>query len=190
MNILLIDNYDSFTYNLAHMVEEIPSIKLDVIRNKYIPLDSISSYDGVIISPGPGIPEEAGLLMQFLEKHAKNTAIFGVCLGHQAIGQYFGGSLINTSKVYHGISSKVKTINETGILENMGNEFDAARYHSWIVDSNNLPEILEITAETEDGTIMAMRHKEYKIESVQFHPESILTPKGKIIIENWIKSLK
>lgn len=190
MNILLIDNYDSFTYNLAHMVEEIPNIKLDVIRNKYIPLDNITAYEGVIISPGPGIPEEAGLLMEFLEKHAENTAIFGVCLGHQAIGQFFGGSLINTPKVYHGISSEVQTIHETGILENIGASFEAARYHSWIVDANKLPDNLEITAQTQDGTIMAMRHKKYRIESVQFHPESILTPKGKIIIENWINSLR
>ncbi len=190
MNILLIDNYDSFTYNLAHMLEEIPNIKLDVIRNKYIPLDAIDQYDGVLISPGPGIPEEAGLLLKFLEDHAKTTAILGVCLGHQAIGQHFGGKIENTSKVYHGISSKVKTLQETGILEDIGDEFEAARYHSWIVAKEDFPACLEVTAQTDDGTIMAMRHKDYNIQSVQFHPESILTPKGKTIIENWINSLK
>jgi anthranilate synthase component 2 len=171
------------------MLEEIPHVKLDVIRNKYIPLDTINTFDGVLISPGPGIPEEAGLLMEFLKRYSEKTSILGVCLGHQAIGQHFGGSLTNTSKVYHGISSEVNSIKQVGILENIGDKFDAARYHSWIVTKDNLPTCLEVTAETEDGTIMAMRHKELRIESVQFHPESILTPKGKTIIENWIKSL-
>jgi len=189
MKILLIDNYDSFTYNLAHMLEEIPGVVLDVVRNKQIPLDKIDNYDGVVISPGPGIPEEAGQLNEFLASYASTKKIFGVCLGHQAIGQFFGGSLTNTKEVHHGISSKVHTLHEEGILDEIGELFDAARYHSWIVNKSDLPAELEITAETEDGVIMAMRHKEYPIESVQFHPESILTPKGKLILENWIKSI-
>lgn len=190
MRILLIDNYDSFTYNLAHMLEEIEGVELEVIRNNHIPLNDIPLYDGVVISPGPGIPEEAGLLLQFLEQYSNKANILGVCLGHQAIGQFFGGSLINTSKVHHGISSSVQTVSEVGILKGIGNEFEAARYHSWIVDNENLPEELEVTARTADGIIMAMRHKTLPIECVQFHPESILTPKGKLIIENWIKSIK
>ncbi len=190
MHILLIDNYDSFTYNLAHMLEDIPAVDLDVIRNTHLKLDALETYDGIVISPGPGIPEEAGLLMPFLEQYADKLPIFGVCLGHQAIGQYFGGSLKNTPKVYHGISSPVNTIIEDGILKNIGAEFEAARYHSWIVNEEELPDDLEVTARTHDGVIMAMRHKTYPIQSVQFHPESILTPKGKIIIENWTNSLK
>ncbi len=189
MKILLIDNYDSFTYNLAHMLEEINGVELDVVRNDKIPLDRVNDYEGVIISPGPGIPVEAGQLNDFLREYATTKNIFGVCLGHQAIGQFFGGSLTNTAKVHHGISSEVQTIRSQGILAGLGETFNAARYHSWIVDKADLPKELEITAETKDGVIMAMRHREYPIESVQFHPESILTPKGKLILENWIKSI-
>ncbi len=189
MKILLIDNYDSFTYNLAHMLEEIDGVELEVVRNNYIPFDNMDTYDGVVISPGPGIPEEAGDLNAFLSQHATTKKIFGVCLGHQAIGQFFGGSLSNTTSVHHGISSEVQAIYQEGILNGIGDHFDAARYHSWIVNKADLPNELEVTAETEDGVIMAMRHKTYPIESVQFHPESILTPKGKLILENWIKSI-
>lgn len=187
--ILLIDNYDSFTYNLAHLLEEMDHIDLTVVRNTNIPQD-VQSYDGVLVSPGPGIPKEAGQLMSFLKENIRKVPIFGVCLGHQAIAETLGGSLLNTSKVYHGVSAVVQNHrNDTGILQALGEDFQAGRYHSWVVNTTDFPEELQITATIEDGTIMAFQHKDYPVYGVQFHPESILTPHGKKILSNWILSL-
>lgn len=188
--ILLIDNYDSFTYNLAHLLEEIEGVELTVTRNKNIPKEVQSNFDGVLLSPGPGIPEEAGDLITFLKEHIDKLPILGVCLGHQAIAEVLGGKLKNTRKVYHGVSTNViNHRNNDGILKELGEEFQAGRYHSWIVDQIVLPEALEVTASIKDGTIMAFAHRELPVYGVQFHPESILTPNGKKILENWVKGI-
>jgi len=189
-HILIIDNYDSFSYNLVHLLEEMKDVTLDIVRNKNIPSNILEQYDGVLVSPGPGIPQEAGNLMNFLSDYIGKISIFGVCLGHQAIAESLGGSIQNTSEVYHGIASSIQNLsNEKGILKDLGNQFTAARYHSWIVNEIDLPSELEVTAKIEDGTIMAMEHQTYPLYSVQFHPESILTPDGKKIIQNWINSI-
>jgi len=188
--ILLIDNYDSFTYNLAHLLEEIDGVELTVTRNKDIPAEVDSNFDGVLLSPGPGIPDEAGDLIPFLKEHIDKLPILGVCLGHQAIAEVLGGKLKNMRQVYHGVSTTVQNHNnDHGILNALGNEFQAGRYHSWIVDQTELPESLEVTASIEDGTIMAFAHSELPVYGVQFHPESILTPDGKKILENWVNEL-
>lgn len=188
--ILLIDNYDSFTYNLAHLLEENENVELTVVRNKDIPEDVAEKYDGVLLSPGPGIPSEAGQLLDFLRSNIGKISIFGVCLGHQAIAETLGGSLQNMDKVYHGISASVINLNNnTGILKDLGPEFQAGRYHSWRVLAENLPAELEVTARIEDGTIMAFQHRELPIYGVQFHPESILTPNGKNIVNNWLSTI-
>lgn len=188
--ILLIDNYDSFTYNLAHTLEEHHDVELHVVRNNHIPENLDHDFDGILLSPGPGIPSEAGQLLSCLNRYMGLMPIFGVCLGHQAIVESLGGSLINTEQVYHGIASEVYNHkSEQGILRNVSSKFSAARYHSWIVNQSDLPEELEVTATVEDGTIMAVQHKTYPVYGVQFHPESILTPMGKTIIFNWVEEI-
>lgn len=188
--ILLIDNYDSFTYNLAHTLEEHKDVQLDVVRNNHIPEDIDQNYDGILLSPGPGIPSEAGSLLECVKYYMGRIPMFGVCLGHQAIVESLGGSLVNTVKVYHGIASEVNNHKtEQGILRNISSKFSAGRYHSWIVNESDLPQELEVTATIEDGTIMAFQHKNFPVYGVQFHPESILTPMGKTIIFNWIEEI-
>ncbi|WP_343707968.1 aminodeoxychorismate/anthranilate synthase component II [Flavobacterium sp.] len=185
--ILVIDNYDSFTYNLVHYLEDL-DCEVTVYRNDEFDIDEIASFEKILLSPGPGIPDEAGLLKAVIEKYSPTKSILGVCLGQQAIGEVFGGTLSNLDKVYHGVATNVKTVVDDEILfEGLGNEFEVGRYHSWVVDSN-LPEDLEATSVDENGQIMSLRHKNYDVRGVQFHPESVLTPNGKRILENWIKS--
>lgn len=188
--ILLIDNYDSFTYNLAHLLEETGEVELLVVRNKDIPQNVAADFDGVLLSPGPGIPKEAGELLYFLEQNVGKISIFGVCLGHQAIAEALGASLENMKQVYHGVSANVKNLeNQSGILKDLGSEFQAGRYHSWVVNEDSLPKEMKVTATIDDGTIMAMEHNTLPLYGVQFHPESILTPGGKQIIQNWLNSI-
>ena len=191
VKILVFDNYDSFTYNLVHLVEKITHAKVDVYRNDQIPLEKVKEYDKIILSPGPGIPVEAGLLLPLIKEYASSKSILGVCLGHQAIGEAFGGKLVNLSTVYHGVATKIevgglKTETRSKLFEGLPNEIEAGRYHSWIVSDENFPEELEVTARDENNYIMALQHKQYDIQGVQFHPESVLTPMGEVILQNWL----
>ena len=188
MKILVFDNYDSFTYNLVHLVEKILHTKVDVFRNDAVTLDKVQAYDKIILSPGPGVPTEAGLLLPLIKQYAATKSILGVCLGHQAIGQAFGGSLINLDTVFHGVATPIQIIKDDApILRGLKNPVEVGRYHSWIVDEKTLPQELEITAVDDNGYIMAMQHKNYDVQGVQFHPESILTPCGEQIMRNWLK---
>jgi anthranilate synthase component II len=189
MKILVFDNYDSFTYNLVHLVEKITHEKVDVFRNDEISLEQVNAYDKIILSPGPGIPSEAGLLLPLIKQYAATKSILGVCLGHQAIAEAFGGTLINLSKVYHGVATPIKITNKTSqILRGLPETIEVGRYHSWIISNKNFPEELEVTAIDENGYIMALQHKTYDVQGVQFHPESVLTPDGEIILRNWLRA--
>jgi len=191
LKILVFDNYDSFTYNLVHLVEKITHQKVDVYRNDEIPLERVNDYHKIILSPGPGIPEEAGLLLPLIKQYAPTKSILGVCLGHQAIGQAFGGKLTNLTKVYHGIATPI-TVNSNqltvnrGLFAGLGDEFIVGRYHSWVVSDEGFPEELEVTSRDENNFIMALQHKTFDVQGVQFHPESVLTPSGETIMRNWI----
>jgi anthranilate synthase component 2 len=224
MKILVFDNYDSFTYNLVHLVEKILHQKVDVYRNDQIPLEKVKDYDKIILSPGPGIPEEAGLLLPLIKEYAASKSILGVCLGHQAIGQAFGGKLTNLSTVYHGVATPIQLVNREranvkrqtanvkdektkgkkqsesateeahslltahySLFEGLPNEFEVGRYHSWVVSEEGFPEELEITARDANNFIMALQHKNFDVQGVQFHPESVLTPRGEEILRNWLK---
>ncbi|HZW69442.1 MAG TPA: aminodeoxychorismate/anthranilate synthase component II [Hanamia sp.] len=191
MKILIFDNYDSFTYNLVHMVERITNEKTDVYRNDKISLESISEYDKIILSPGPGLPCESGLLLPLIKKFAPSKSILGVCLGQQAIAEVFGGKLINLKNVYHGVATKVmvdehRTKMQNDVFKDLPSELDAGRYHSWVVDNEDFPDDLEITARDENGLIMGLRHKTFDVQGVQFHPESVLTPDGEKMMRNWL----
>lgn len=186
MKILIFDNYDSFTYNLVHLVKQLGYTDVDVVRNDKIALVDIAQYDKIILSPGPGIPSEAGLLLPLIKEYASTKPILGVCLGHQAIGEAFGANLVNLEDVYHGITTNANIVADDYILEGLDKEIEVGRYHSWIVDSNNLPECFLVTALDNEGQIMAMKHKEYDVHGVQFHPESVLTPQGSIIVKNFL----
>ena len=191
MKILILDNYDSFTYNLVHMVEKITDIYPDVYRNDEIGIDEIGVYDLIILSPGPGIPNEAGILKEVIARYAGKLPIFGVCLGLQAITEVFGGSILNMNEVFHGVATEMRVVQkEATIFQDIPETFLAARYHSWIASKEDLPNVLEITAIDEEGGIMAIRHKEYQISAVQFHPESILTEVGEKLIGNFITSVR
>jgi anthranilate synthase component 2 len=189
MKILVFDNYDSFTYNLVHLVEKLTHQKADVFRNDQITLDAVNGYDKIILSPGPGIPSEAGLLLPLIKQYAATKSILGVCLGHQAIGEAFGATLQNLTKVYHGVATPITILNtQAPLLKNVGTSIQVGRYHSWIVSQDNFPsQELEITAVDDNNFIMAMQHKKYDLQSVQFHPESVLTPLGENIISNWLQ---
>ena len=192
LKILVFDNYDSFTYNLVHLVEKILHYKVEVHRNDQIPLEKVKEYDKIILSPGPGIPEEAGLLLPLIKEYASSKSILGVCLVHQAIGEAFGGTLNNLTSVFHGVATPIQIKSERSkvthdLFEGLPQEFEVGRYHSWVVDRKNFPDTLEITAEDETGFIMALQHKTYDIQGVQFHPESVLTPSGEKIMRNWLK---
>jgi len=194
MKILVFDNYDSFTYNLVHLVEKILHQKVEVHRNDKLPLEKVKEYDKIILSPGPGIPEEAGMLLPLIKEYAASKSILGVCLGHQAIGQAFGGELVNLSMVYHGVAMPVKIGSEASetkstLFEGLPDTFDVGRYHSWIVAEKNFPADLEITARDENNYIMALRHRTFDVQGVQFHPESVLTPLGEKIMRNWLNPL-
>jgi anthranilate synthase component 2 len=185
--VIIIDNYDSFTYNLVHYLEDL-NADVTVYRNDEFELNELEKFDKILLSPGPGIPEEAGLLLDVIKKYASTKSILGVCLGQQAIGEVFGGSLINLEKVYHGVSSKVKITKEDSLFTNLPIEFEVGRYHSWVINPDDFPEALEITSVDENGEIMSIRHKTFDVKGVQYHPESILTPHGKKILENWLES--
>ncbi|MDT0555986.1 anthranilate synthase component II [Patiriisocius hiemis] len=188
MKVLVIDNYDSFVYNLVHYLEEF-DCDVTVKRNNTFHLDEIEEFDKILLSPGPGIPDEAGLLKEVIKKYAHKKPILGVCLGQQAIGEVFGGTLINLKEVYHGVATKTSILVEDEVLfRGLSTEIEVGRYHSWVVSTENFPDTLEITAVDENGQIMALRHKEFNVRGVQFHPESVLTPKGKEIIKNWVTS--
>jgi anthranilate synthase component 2 len=187
MKILVLDNYDSFTYNLVQYIERVVKRPIDVRRNDQISLEEISSYDKILISPGPGIPEEAGITLDLIRNFGETKSILGVCLGHQAIAEAFGGSIKNLSTVYHGVVGQMKQILPgDSLFEGVPIEFDAGRYHSWVVEPETLPSQLEVTVENDEGFIMALRHKQYDVKGVQFHPESVLTEYGGRMILNWI----
>jgi len=208
MRILVFDNYDSFTYNLVHLVEKITHEKVEVHRNDQIPLEKVKDFDKIILSPGPGIPDEAGLLLPLIKEYASSKSILGVCLGHQAIGQAFGGTLVNLSTVFHGVATPIQVGSRESfggrrlaegaagvgrqnsgndLYEGLPNVFEVGRYHSWVVSKENFPDVLEITAEDDNGFIMGLQHKTYDVQGVQFHPESVLTPMGEEIMRNWLK---
>ena len=187
MKILLFDNYDSFTYNLLHILNELGA-DVEVHRNDKISLEEIERFDKILLSPGPGIPEEAGILLPLIRRYAPTKSILGVCLGEQAIGEAFGATLINLTDVHHGVCSDIRIVAKDPIFEGLEPGIRVGRYHSWAVSKENFPDCLEITAvDTEEGQIMGLRHREYDVRGIQFHPESVLTPKGKTIIENWLK---
>jgi anthranilate synthase component 2 len=192
MKILVFDNYDSFTYNLVHLVEKIMHEKVEVHRNDKIALEKVKEYDKIILSPGPGIPEEAGLLLPLIKEYAPTKSILGVCLGHQAIGEAFGGKLENLSTVYHGVATPINITNRNSNFDNnvfvgLPDTIEVGRYHSWIVSDKSFPEELEVTARSENGFIMGLQHKKYDVQGVQFHPESVLTPDGEKLLRNWLK---
>ena len=182
--VLMIDNYDSFTYNLVHYLEDL-DCDVTVKRNDQLTLDEVEPFDEIVLSPGPGIPDEAGLLKSIIEAYAPSKRIFGVCLGQQAIGEVFGGSLINLEKVYHGISTTIEVIQDDIIYKDLPKELEVGRYHSWVVHPD-LPQELEATSVDESGQVMSLRHRTYDVTAVQFHPESVLTPQGKQMLKNWL----
>src|SRR5689334_23100036 len=211
MKILVFDNYDSFTYNLVHLVEKITHDKVDVYRNDQIPLEDVKKYDKIILSPGPGVPEEAGVLLPLIKEYASSKSILGVCLGHQAIGEAFGGQLINLSEVYHGVATPVTIVSRESspdkhrdvngklnsrltshvsrnLFEGLPETLEVGRYHSWIVSDKNFPKELEVTARDENNFIMALQHTTYDVQGVQFHPESVLTPMGTNILKDWLNT--
>lgn len=210
--ILVFDNYDSFTYNLVHLVEKLLHQKVEVYRNDQIPLEKVKEFDKIILSPGPGIPVEAGLLLPLIREYASSKSILGVCLGHQAIGEAFGGKLVNLSTVYHGVSTPVKVVQRAAggqhvigrqdvdggrvngklaapgkdLFSGLPDTFEAGRYHSWVISEEGFPQELEVTVRDENNYIMALRHKTLDVQGVQFHPESVLTPQGETILKNWL----
>lgn len=187
LSVLVIDNYDSFVYNLVHYLEEF-DCTVTVKRNNEFDLEEVEDYDKILLSPGPGIPGEAGLLKEIISKYASKKSILGVCLGQQAIGEVFGGKIINLKEVFHGVASKIKIcVGDEPLFNGLEQEMEVGRYHSWVVDQN-LPACLEATSFDENGQVMSLRHRSYDVRGVQFHPESVLTPNGKKIIQNWINS--
>lgn len=192
MKILVFDNYDSFTYNLVHLIAQITGNHPVVCRNDEIELAEIKQYDKILLSPGPGIPSEAGLLQPLIKEYAASKSILGVCLGHQAIGEVFGAKLINLSTVFHGVATPIQIENSvnckaSSLYDGLPNQIEVGRYHSWVVSDKDFPDCLNITAKDANGFIMGLAHTEYDVEGVQFHPESILTPDGATIIKNWLK---
>ena len=183
---VLIDNYDSFTYNLVHLLKEL-GVEVTVLHNDQFTLDEIEEYDKIILSPGPGLPSDAGLLLDVIRYYAGKKPILGVCLGHQAIAEVFGGQLENLSDVFHGIATQGIQLVPTPLFIGLLDSFPVGRYHSWVVSKESFPSCLEIIVENRDGLIMALRHRTYNIYGIQFHPESILTPDGKKILSNWLK---
>jgi anthranilate synthase component 2 len=185
--ILVLDNYDSFVYNLVQYVEEIVGYDIAVFRNNEISLDAVADYDRIILSPGPSVPSEAGIMLELIKRYAPTKKIFGVCLGQQAIGEAFGARLINLNKVYHGIASEIQIIDKEEIIfKGLAPKIQVGRYHSWVVERESIPNSLIVTAEDENGQIMGLRHKIYDVRGVQFHPESIMTPDGKQMLRNWL----
>ena len=186
MKIVIIDNYDSFTYNLSHLLKELGA-EVEVVRNDKFELKDLEQYDKIVLSPGPGIPSEAGLLLYVIRTYAGRKPILGVCLGHQAIGEVFGASLENLKEVYHGVQTEGTQLGNDYIFDGLPERVMMGRYHSWVVAKDSVPESLEVTAMSDDGEIMAMHHRQYDIHGIQFHPESVLTPEGKTIVGNFLK---
>lgn len=185
--VLVFDNYDSFTYNLVQIIERVLDTRVDVVKNDQITLAEIGKYDKIILSPGPGIPDEAGILVELIKEYAATKSILGVCLGQQAIAEAFGGSLINLSEIFHGVATSAKLVkSDTKIFKGLTSGLEIGRYHSWVVNREDFPDELEITAVDPEGMIMALQHKTYDVHGVQFHPESILTPEGEVIIRNFL----
>jgi len=185
--ILVLDNYDSFTYNLVHYIESNPKYEVDVYRNDEITLDEVDNYDTIVLSPGPGLPKDAGIMEDLISRYASSKKILGVCLGMQAIGEVFGGSLENLDKVYHGVASPITVLEEKdGLYTGLPQTFEVGRYHSWVVSKDSFPSELKITAEEEHGQIMSITHQDYQVYGVQYHPESILTEHGKQLINNFL----
>lgn len=190
MKLLIIDNYDSFTYNLVQYLREITEGSIEVHRNDQISLEAMDAYDAIVLSPGPGLPKDAGLLLDIIRTYTGRKPILGICLGHQAIGQVFGATLKNIKKVYHGIATPIQILDEKGLFEGQGTEMVVGRYHSWIVDQEGLPDCLDILAEDANGQIMAMQHESAPTVGMQFHPESVLTPEGKNLLSNFVQLAK
>ena len=186
MKIVIIDNYDSFTYNLSHLIKEIGA-EVTVIRNDQFTLNQLEPFDKIVLSPGPGIPSEAGLLLDVIKTYKGRKPILGVCLGHQAIGEVFGGTLENLSDVFHGGATEGTQFSNDYIFDSLPKRITMGRYHSWVVSRENFPTCLEVTAVSDEGQIMALKHKNYDIHGIQFHPESVLTPEGKTIVKNFIE---
>ncbi|MEY2703971.1 MAG: hypothetical protein RL407_33 [Bacteroidota bacterium] len=188
MRILLLDNYDSFTYNLAYLIRQLGyGGELDILRNDAFALEEVKTYDKILLSPGPGIPSEAGLMPMLLQQYASSKSILGICLGHQAIGEAFGGKLHNLAEVQHGVAATLTAVPDV-LFEGLPTQFEVGRYHSWVIEESTLPEELEIIARTADQQIMAIRHKNFDLRGVQFHPESILTEHGAKLLLNWLQS--
>ena len=184
---VIIDNYDSFTYNLSHLLKELGA-DVTVVRNDRFRLEDLEQYDRIVLSPGPGIPSEAGLMPQVIKSYAGRKPILGICLGHQAIGEAFGARLLNIGKVVHGVATPAHITVQDYLFNGLPKDIEVGRYHSWVVDDKELPECLEVTSRSDDGYIMSLRHREFDIRGIQFHPESVLTPQGKIIINNWLNN--
>lgn len=185
VQVVIIDNYDSFTYNLSHLIKELGA-EVTVYRNDKFQMEQLEAFDKIVLSPGPGIPSEAGLLLDVIKAYAGKKPILGVCLGHQAIGESFGGKLTNLSQVYHGVATPSTVTIKDYIFEGLPEKIEIGRYHSWVVDTDGFPECLEVTSVSEEGYVMSLRHKEYDIRGIQYHPESVLTPDGKTILKNWL----
>ena len=184
---VIIDNYDSFTYNLSHLLKELGA-DVTVVRNDMFRLEDLEQYDRIVLSPGPGIPSEAGLMPQVIKSYAGRKPILGICLGHQAIGEAFGARLLNIGNVVHGVATPAHITVQDYLFKGLPKDIEVGRYHSWVVDDKELPQCLEVTSCSDDGYIMSLRHREFDIRGIQFHPESVLTPQGKIIINNWLNN--
>ena len=187
IKIVIIDNYDSFTYNLSHLLKELGA-DVTVVRNDRFRLEDLEQYDRIVLSPGPGIPSEAGLMPQVIKSYAGRKPILGICLGHQAIGEAFGARLLNIGNVVHGVATPAHITVQDYLFNGLPKDIEVGRYHSWVVDDKELPECLEVTSRSDDGYIMSLRHREFDIRGIQFHPESVLTPQGKTIINNWLNN--
>ncbi len=185
MKVVIIDNYDSFTYNLSHLVKELGA-EVTVLRNDQFELPALETYSKIILSPGPGIPSEAGLLLDVIRTYAGRKPILGVCLGHQAIGEVFGGKLENLSQVFHGVATPCHIVADDPIFSGIDRDITIGRYHSWVVSADGLPACLEVTAVSDEGQVMALRHRELNVRGIQFHPESVLTPDGRKMLQNWM----
>lgn len=189
MKILVLDNYDSFTYNLVHYIKELTTDQVDVFRNDEISIEEVNQYDKIVLSPGPGVPDEAGILKELIATYGETKSIFGVCLGCQAIAEVYGGKLLNMNKVYHGVSTPVKITDSNDIsFKGLPDELEVGRYHSWVVSADHIPEGIAVSSVDSEGSVMALYHKQHDVRGVQFHPESVLTPKGKKMIENFLNN--
>lgn len=185
MKVVIIDNYDSFTYNLSHLIKELGA-EVTVYRNDKFVMEQLEAFDKIILSPGPGIPSEAGLLLDVIRTYAGRKPILGVCLGHQAIGESFGGQLTNLSQVYHGVATPCHITQQDYLFEGLPETIEVGRYHSWVVDNAGFPDCLEVTSVSDEGFIMSLRHKTFDVRGIQYHPESVLTPDGKTLLKNWL----